>query len=65
MKVKLKGKGFKIFALILSCALFITSLAVSTFSKFTTMINAPFEGKDHLDYTVNAVFIDSVFCSTI
>lgn len=57
MKVKLKGKGFKIFALALSCALFITSLAVSTFSKFVTMVNAPFEGKDHLDYTVNAVFI--------
>ena len=57
MKVKFKGKGFKIFALILSCALFVTSLAVTTFSRFVSLVNAPFEGKDHLNYTVNTVFI--------
>lgn len=57
MKVKFKGKGFKIFALILSCALFVTSLAVTTFSRFVSLVNAPFEGKEHLNYTVNTVFI--------
>lgn len=57
MKVKFKGKGFKIFALILSCALFVTSLAVTTFSRFVSLVNAPFEGEDHLNYTVNTVFI--------
>ena len=55
---KLKGNNFlKFFALTLSLAMFSVALIANTLSKYVTKTNAPFDGKDHLNYSVNAVFV--------
>ncbi|MBQ7224863.1 MAG: hypothetical protein IJX06_04870 [Clostridia bacterium] len=52
-KMKLREKIMLMFSLALVSILFL----VPTFSKYVAQKNLPFEGEEHLDYTVNSVFV--------
>lgn len=51
-----KIKIFSIFVMMLSALLCITTFVYPTISKYVSNTNAPFEGDETLDYTVNSVF---------
>ena len=55
MQKKSKLKGILVF--ILSFILISTSFVSLTISRYVTVQNAPFQGEQHLDYTVNSVFV--------
>lgn len=54
---KLSKRALNLFALTASFVVFMICALVSTFSKYVTTTNAPFEGSEYLDYTVNSVFV--------
>ena len=55
--MKRSKRAFNLFALTASFFVFMICAIVSTFSKYVTTTNAPFEGEEYLDYTVNSVFV--------
>ena len=57
LNMKKESKVQKILMLILSLVLLSTSVLSITISKYVTEQNADFQGDQHLDYTVNSVFV--------
>ena len=57
MKRQKESKVTKILMLILSLVFFTSTIVASSISKYVTQKQAYFGDKEHLDYTVNAVFV--------
>lgn len=57
MKRQKESKVAKILMLILSLVFFTSTIVASSISKYVTQKQAYFGDKEHLDYTVNAVFV--------
>ena len=51
-----KLKKFSFLSLALSILFCLAAFVIPTVSRYVTLSNAPFDGKEELDYTVNAVF---------
>lgn len=57
MKKRKNNLFLNIFAMVFSFFLFTVLLVTSSLSKYVSTTNAPFEGQDHLNYSVNSVFV--------